>query len=315
MVFSLHRMKLTEVNTMKYNNLITGCLCALGAETLFGLSYYFTKQATDLVSPFAFLGWRFLIAAVAMIIGAATGLIKINLKGKNRKPLLLVAFFNPAAYFTMEILGISNTTASESGVVLACIPIASLIASAVFLHEKPHPRQTAGILVTLAGALVTVFAVGASSSLSVIGYVMLLGAMVAYALYCVCVDKASAFTGIEITFAMMVTGGVVFPVLALIEAAAAGDMSVLFTLPLTVPGFLKAILYTGFGASILGAFLSNLAIAKIGVNRTSSFIGVSTVVSIIAGVLLLQEPFTTYQAVGAVIIMAGIYIANSYKSE
>lgn len=300
---------------MKYNNLITGCLCAVGAETLFGLSYYFSKQATDLVGPFAFLGWRFLVAALAMIIGAAAGLIQIDLKGKDLKPLLLVAFFNPAAYFVLEILGISHTTASESGVVLACIPIASLIASAVFLHEKPHRRQVAGILVTLAGALVTVLAVGASSSLSVIGYVMLLGAMVAYALYCVCVDKASAFTGIEITFVMMVTGGVVFPLLALGEAALAGNLNGLFMLPLVVPGFLKAILYTGFGASILGAFLSNLAIARIGVNRTSSFIGVSTVVSIIAGVLLLGEPFTVYQVIGAAVILAGIYIANSYKSE
>ena len=300
---------------MKTNNLIIGCLCALGAETLFGLSYYFTKQATDLVDPFAFLGWRFLIAAVAMLIAAATGLIKINLKGKNLKPLLLVAFFNPAAYFFLEILGISSTTASESGVVLACIPIASLIASTVFLKEMPHPRQTAGILVTLAGALVTVLAVGASSSLSVFGYAMLLGAMVAYALYCVAVDKAGEFSGMEITFVMMVTGGVVFPLLAMGEAALAGELGALFTLPFTVPGFLKAILYTGFGASILGAFLSNLAIAKIGVNRTSSFIGVSTVVSIIGGVLLLGEPFSTAQMVGAGIILAGIYIANSYHSE
>ena len=300
---------------MKANNLITGCLCALGAETLFGLSYYFTKQATDLVDPFAFLGWRFLVAAAAMIIGALTGVIKIHLKGKNLKPLILVAFLNPAAYFFLEILGISSTTASESGVVLACIPIASLIASAVFLKELPHRRQVAGILVTLAGALVTVLAVGASSSLSVFGYVMLLGAMVAYALYCVAVDKAGEFTGIEITFVMMVAGGIVFPVLAIAEAAMAGELAALMTLPLTVPGFLKAILYTGFGASILGAFLSNLAIAKIGVNRTSSFIGVSTVVSIIGGVLLLGEPFTIYQTVGAVIIIAGIYIANSYGSE
>ena len=300
---------------MKVNHLIAGCLCALGAETLFGLSYYFTKQATDLVDPFAFLGWRFLIAAGAMIVGALTGVIKIDLKGKKLKPLILVAFFNPAAYFFLEILGISNTTASESGVVLACIPIASLVASAVFLKEMPHRRQVAGILVTLAGALVTVLAVGASSSLSVFGYVMLLGAMVAYALYCVSVDKAAEFTGIEITFVMMAAGGIVFPVLAVAEAALAGDVGTLLTLPFAVPGFLKAILYTGFGASILGAFLSNLAIAKIGVNRSSSFIGVSTVVSIVAGVLLLGEAFSVAQLIGAVLILAGIYIANSYHSE
>ena len=37
---------------------------------------------------------------------------------------------------------------------------------------------------------------------------------------------------------------------------------------------------------MLAFFLSNVAIFKIGVNRTSSFIGVATVVSIIAGVYI-----------------------------
>lgn len=35
----------------KQNNLITGCLCALGCETIFGLSYMFTKNATESAIP------------------------------------------------------------------------------------------------------------------------------------------------------------------------------------------------------------------------------------------------------------------------
>ena len=37
-----------------------GCLCALGCEILFGLSYAFTKQATESTGAFELLGWRFL---------------------------------------------------------------------------------------------------------------------------------------------------------------------------------------------------------------------------------------------------------------
>lgn len=44
---------------IKQNSIITGCLCALGCEILYGWSYMFTKQATELASPFALLGWRF----------------------------------------------------------------------------------------------------------------------------------------------------------------------------------------------------------------------------------------------------------------
>ena len=300
---------------MNKKNLMTGCLCALGAETIFGMSYVFTKQATGTASAFSFLGWRFVLAAVVMSVCVAAGLIKIRLKSKSLKPLLLVALFNPGIYFICETLGISHTTASESGVVLACIPVASLAASALLLHEKPHRRQVLGILVTLAGVLVTVLAVGIASSLSVKGYLFLLAAICAYALYCVFVDKAEAFSGIEITYVMMVTGAVVFGAAALLEAASAGTMGDLLRLPLEVPGFLKAIIYTGIGSSVLGFFLSNLAIAKIGVNRTSSFIGVSTVVSILAGGLLLRETFTGWQMAGVITVLAGVYIANAKVGE
>ena len=128
-------------------------------------------------------------------------------------------------------------------------------------------------------------------------------------------DKAEAFSGIEITYVMMVTGAVVFGAAALLEAASAGTMGDLLRLPLEVPGFLKAIIYTGIGSSVLGFFLSNLAIAKIGVNRTSSFIGVSTVVSILAGGLLLRETFTGWQMAGVITVLAGVYIANAKVGE
>lgn len=34
----------------------TGSLCAIGCEALYGLSYLFTKGATEVASPFALLG-------------------------------------------------------------------------------------------------------------------------------------------------------------------------------------------------------------------------------------------------------------------
>lgn len=52
-------------------------------------------------------------------------------------------------------------------------------------------------------------------------------------------------------------------------------------------------------------------IVKIGVNRTSSFIGVATVVSIITGAVILHETFTMYQIIGAIVIIIGVYVANA----
>ncbi len=295
---------------MKKNVALIGCLCAIGCEVLYGLSYIFTKQATGSASPLALLGWRFLIAFLAMCCLVGCKVLPVQLKGKRLAPVLLVALFCPVIYFLGETFGIKLTTASESGVFIACIPVATLIASTLILKKKPTRLQVAGILTTLSGVLVTVFAAGASASFSAAGYLLLLMAVTSYALYCVFVDKASAFTEAEITFVMLAAGAAVFSLLAMGEAVATGTFHELLLLPATNRDFLVAALYGGLGCSILAFFLSNMAIARVGVNRYTSFAGVATVVSILSGVLVLHEHFSAWQAVGAVVIIVGVYIAN-----
>lgn len=275
----------------------------------------FTKQATEVSSTFALLGWRFLIALVVMTSLVLLKAVKIDLKGKNLKTLILVALFCPCIYFIAETIGISNTTSSESGVVLACIPVASLIASTLILKKKPSKIQVTGILITLVGVIVTVLAVGMSSSLSPVGYMFLVVAVISYSLYCVFVDKAAEFSGAEITFVMLIAGAILCVALALVEAISNGTVIALIQLPFVETTFLTAILYQGIGCSVIAFFMSNIAIANIGVNRTSSFIGVATVVSILAGAVVLGETFTILQIAGAVVIIIGVYVANMRVKE
>jgi len=297
------------------NNVVIGCLCAMCCETFYGLSYMFTKQATEVASTFALLGWRFLIALVVMTSLVLIKAVKIDFKGKNLKPLILVALFCPCIYFIAETIGISNTTSSESGVVLACIPVASLVASTLILKKKPSKIQVTGILITLAGVIITVLAVGMSSSLSPVGYMFLVVAVISYSLYCIFVDKAAQFSGAEITFVMLIAGAILCVALALVEAFTNGNVIELIQLPFVETTFLTAILYQGIGCSVIAFFMSNIAIANIGVNRTSSFIGVATVVSILAGAIILGESFTTLQVAGAVVIIIGVYVANMRVKE
>lgn len=292
------------------SRILWGCLCAVGCETLFGLSYICTKEAAYAASALSLLGWRFFIAAVVMAWCAASGWITVRLNGKPLKPLLGAAACNPVVYFVAETVGIRWTTASESGAFLACIPAVSLLASTILLHKSPRRHQVVGIAVTLAGVLTAVLAVGASASFSAAGYAVLTGAVISYALYSVYVEKSAAYTGEEITAAMLAAGAVVFIPLALIEGWYTGTLAHLLLLPLTYPAFLTAALYQGVGCSVLAFFLSNKAIASIGVNRTASFIGISTVVSIAAGITLLDESFSWLQGIGVVVILAGVYIAN-----
>ena len=284
---------------MKENRALSGGLCALGCEVLYGLSYLFTKRTADAASALALLGWRFIVALAVMSLCVALGLVKIRLRGRRLWPLLRVVLFCPCLYFIGETVGIRETTVTESGV-----------ASAVILKKEPTRRQIVGISITFLGVMTTVIAVGISSSLSPMGYAALMLAVAAYALYSVFVDLASDYTGAEITYAMLLSGAAFYGLLALGEAAAHGALTALLTLPVKNGAVRTAVLYQGVGCSVAAFFLSNAAIAKIGVNKTSSFIGVSTIVSILAGALALGEPLSVGQIVGAAVIVAGVYTAN-----
>ena len=59
-------------------------------------------------------------------------------------------------------------------------------------------------MVTLAGVIFTVFAVGTDrASFSVLGYLFLLVAVLAYALYSVLVEKDKSFSSLELTYVMI----------------------------------------------------------------------------------------------------------------
>ena len=274
------------------------------------MSYAFTKQSTSSAGVFFVLGWRFLLAAAVMTAGIALGVVKVHYKGKPILPLLYVVLLCPCVYFLGETLGISRTTSTECGVFVASIPVISLVASALILKKRPSGLQVTGIAITLAGMLTCVAAAGMTTSFSPLGYLFLSVAVISYSLYFVYVDRAAVYTGAELTYAMQLSGAALFVVLALLEAVHDGKVSELVCLPFRDRPFLIAVLYLGIACTIFAVWLSNVAIARLGVNRAASFIGVATLVSVLTGTLMLGESFTLAQIVGAVLIVTGVYLAN-----
>ena len=302
-------------NPVPKNAVLTGCLCAACCEILHGMSYAFTKHSTGVAGVFFVLGWRFLLAAAVMTLGIAAGLIKVRFRGKPLKPLLHVVLLCPCVYFLGETLGISRTTSTECGIFVACIPVVSLIASAAILKNRPSRLQVAGIVTTLAGMVTCVAAAGMTSSLSVPGYLFLSVAVISYSLFFVCVDKASAYTGAELAYAMQIAGAVLFTALAVLEAVRKGCLGDLVCLPFRDTSFLISVLYLGIGCSVFAFWLSAVAVERLGVNRAASFIGVATLVSVLTGTLMLREPLTLMQIAGAVLIVLGVYMANAVRGK
>nr|WP_207735952.1 DMT family transporter [Eubacterium sp. 1001713B170207_170306_E7] len=285
-------------------------MCAIVCEALFGLSYLFTKQATASASPLTLLSWRFITAFLVMNLCVAAGVVRVHLKGKGLWPLFLIAVFQPVIYFVGETAGIRLTTASESGAFLSIIPVVTLMAGALILKEKPTKLQVTGVCVTMAGVLACVLSKGMEASFNPMGYLMLLVAVVSYSLYAVFSQKAVSFSSAEKTYVMIAFGAFAFTAAALIQSFQTSAVMELLTAPFTNRGFLTAVLYQGIGCSILAFLLNNLAIATIGTNRSASFVGISTVVSILAGVVFLRESFSALQVLGTLFVIGGVYLAN-----
>ena len=65
------------MDDLQKHSLLTGCLCALGCESLYGLSYVFTKLATSAGAVgSALLAWRFFTYYIALFVGVLTLLLE-----------------------------------------------------------------------------------------------------------------------------------------------------------------------------------------------------------------------------------------------
>lgn len=183
-----------------------GMIATLVASLLFGFSFLFTKGAVDRVSAFTLLSWRFVTALVVMSILALCGAIKLNFRGKRFGAVLTMAIFQPVIYFIGESVGMRLTTASESGTIIAVIPIFVLIFSAVFLKERPTRLQVMGIVLSIAGVICIALVKGFSASLNPLGYAMLFVAVMGDVGYAIAARKADEFSSFEKTYLMAVVG-------------------------------------------------------------------------------------------------------------
>jgi drug/metabolite transporter (DMT)-like permease len=287
-----------------------GIAAAVVCEILFGFSFLFTKKVLTNVSPIDLLSWRFIFAFALISLCALFRLIKLRFKRKKLLPLFLVALFQPVLYFAGETVGIQLTSASESGTMIAVIPILTLAFSALLLKEIPRRLQVVGILATVAGILLSVLVKGLEATLNPLGYIMLLAAVTSGSLYSVFSKKAAAFSSAEKTYAMMALGAAVFTSIAIVRNDAGGTLQSFFLLPFTNPDFLVAVLYLSAGCSVAAFFLFNTAIETIGTNRSASFVGLSTVVTVTASVVILRENYPFFQGLGTALVIAGVTMAN-----
>lgn len=292
-------------------------LAALTSAVIFGMSFMFSKLALEVAAPTVLLAFRFTVAVAAMslvilvnaLVGKLRGrpLFAFSLRGKPVYKLVLLGIVQPVAYFIFENYGILYTSSAVAGTIIAAVPVCCILMDVLVLHERVTLKQVLCALGAIGG--VALISVGGAMMVSALGMLFLLLTMLSDTLYYgISHDAAKRFTPFEMTYVMFAVGMVVFIPVALLHAG--GLQSPLITAPMHDGGFWVAVLYLGLLSSVLAYGLLNFANSHLSVSETSLFSNVTTVVSVLAGVVLLKEPFSIWQMLGVAVILVCVFVAN-----
>ncbi len=275
---------------------------------IYGFSFMFSKIALGVADTFVLLAVRFTVAFLSLSILWATGIIKLNFKGKKIGGLLLMGLFQPLLYFIFEQYGIIYTNSAISGIMIALVPIAAIGLSFIFLHEKPSKKQILFSLVSLIGVIL-ISLTGSSGQNTLLGFILLVGAVLCAGGFNILSRKLSSnFTPFERTYVMMALGSAGFTLTALIKLGTGFFPSVVTAC--TDFGFITAIFYLSILSSVVAFASYNYATTYLTTAKATSFANITTVVSVLAGVILLSESFTLLQALSCVLILIGVFGVN-----
>ncbi|MEA4945959.1 MAG: DMT family transporter [Oscillospiraceae bacterium] len=280
-------------------------LAAVGVHGIWGFSFLASKYAQMAATPFVVLMYRFDIACLVLTLPWLLGRQTVHLKGKNVRGLLLLGLCEPVIYFIGEQYGVRYTSSAFSGVMIAVIPIVTLMMAAVLLRERPAPLQWVFSAVSIGGVIAITLMAGGGGEITAAGVGFLVLAVLSGSAYAV-VSRAISddFSAYERSLVMQLMGAVFYTAAALIENRA--DLSRLAA-PLASRGFVFGVLYLALGASAAGYMLYNYAVASAPIANVSSLCNLTTVLSVVAGVVVLGEPFSFGSFVALAVILAGIW--------
>jgi len=295
---------------------------ALG-NSIFGFSFLFSKIALDHAVPSLMVAMRFTTAFIVMNIIVFAGtiikkhngepLVRFSLRGKPLKYVLLLALFQPVLYFIGESYGIKLTSSAFSGTIIAVIPIMGVVFDVLIMHMKVSKKQIICAVASVIGVIVTTL--GAQDMhYSAAGIAMLFLAVVAGALFYVFSKKAAEhYSPLERTYVMFACASAFFITFAAVQCA--GNYKAMIMPALSSGEFWISIIYLAVFSSVIAFMLLNYGNSYISVSKASIFVNLTTVISIVAGVVLLGESFSVQQVIGAVIIIGSVYISSIENSK
>lgn len=296
---------------------------------IYGTSVFFTSELESSTSVLDVLALRFLMSFVFLWLLKMTGIIKIKIGVKDFfvkndrtpfiKSLFLAAMFEPVLYMFFETMGISMTTNITTAVILSLMPIVSCIVEAVILKEKNSLLQKFFLGLGIVGVIyIAVKTDTGSGENSIIGIVFLLLTIISGALFLAFSRKSSsAFAPMEITYISAILGAVIFNAVNIVNHIIRGDILHYFDPYFNVDNLIGFVVL-GIVSTVIATGMNNYCMSKMQVSTMAAFSGVSTVVTIIVGVIFGNEQLYYYHYIGLSLIlirMIGVSVISIKKER
>ena len=286
---------------------------AIGHTFITGLSFMFSKIGLGYSTPWDLLAYRFTASFIAVMIPVAFRWISFDFTRERVRKILPLALFYPLSFFAFQTFGLQYLTSSEASILLASMPVFTLILASYFLREETSLLQKLSVMLSVAGVVYITANKGASLNFTNIkGVTMILLSALSFSVYSILVKKlARNFTILEMSYIMIVISFIFFNAMSLARHVIKGTAGSFFA-PLSEPGFIVAFVYLGVLSSLVTSLLTNYALSKIDASKMCVFTNLSTVISIIAGVVFLKENIYFYHLIGSLMIISGVVGTNCF---
>lgn len=281
------------------------------AMILVGSSVVVGKMIVSTFPVFLASSLRFGLASVIFIpvlAGVAKGVPSI---GKRDWLVIFLQAFTGVFLFSILLLyGLKLTSAAEAGIVTSTTPAVIAVISIAFLGEKVSRRLTVGILLTVLGiiAINTLSEASrqGSAGISVLGTLLILGAVIGEALFTV-LRKASSNQVTPTLAAALVSlvGFMMFVPFSIIEVKVSGFSLGAVSLQQWLP-----IIYYAVVVTVIAFILWFRGVSKVPASRAAVFTGLLPISAVVLSYVILGEAFHWSHLIGGTMVIGGIVVIS-----
>ena len=279
-------------------------LAVWGTVLFWGLSFVSSKTILNSgVPPITMVCIRFVIATVVLNVLLKRFDPSARLRKADVLPLLASGLFGVTVYFFFESRGIKLTSASHASMIIAVIPVVTLVAEAILFRTRITALTGVGIALSVLGVVAVVWRPGQSlAGASLLGDLFMFGACISWVIYIVLSKNLhQRLSELAITAYQSVFGTAFLIPLALLEMRQ--------WVPITLSAGLNLV-YLALFCSALSNFLYVYALSALGPIAVSPYVNLIPVVGVIGGVVLLGESIAWTQVLGGMVILGGVLLVS-----